>query len=114
MRVTRKMCETQVELLNRALGRPTAAWRSTVNGRPRTWRPHASLTAQIGNFHIHSNSPGDGLTRYQLGEMRNEHGGISIVDNRTCLGASEFYTFLRGILAGVDLGHAHNPKERNK
>lgn len=104
MRVTRKMCETQVELLNRALGRPAESW-TKVNGR---------FTAQLGNFHIHSNSPGDGFTRYQLGEMRNEHGGISIVDNRTCLGASEFYTFLRGMLAGVDLGHAHNPKERNK
>lgn len=105
MRVTRKMCETQVELLNRALGRPAESWLHTNNGRN---------YAQIGNFHIHSNSPGDGLTRYQLGEMQNEHGGISIVDNRTCLGAAEFYTFLRGLLAGVDLGHAHNPKERNK
>jgi hypothetical protein len=94
MRTTRKGLEFGVEQLNKRLQLPTTAYTRKADGK---------LVANIGNLHICSNSPGDGVTRFQLAQMMNEQGGINVVGNRTLLGASAFEDYLRGIQEGIEL-----------
>lgn len=84
MKVTRKMLEAQVAHLNRNLNRPAEPWTRTDSG----------FHANIGNFHIASNSPGDGWTRYQLHEMVTEGGGVH---QHFSGNNQDMFAYLRGI-----------------
>lgn len=95
MRTTKRRLEFLVEQINKELNRPMTSWTRSKDGK---------LTGNLGNFHLSSNAPGDGVTRYELHEMANEQGGIHLIVNRCFLGAGSFDDFLIGFLEGIRLG----------
>lgn len=52
-RVTQKMLDTKVEILNKHLGRPTTPWTFAPDGTHGEWN--------VGNIHIHSDGMGIAL-----------------------------------------------------
>jgi hypothetical protein len=90
-----------VASINARTGRPLKPWRQVAVTDEDPFAPH--LRAEVGHLFIDAHSPGDGWTRYRLGEMVNEGGGMSHVATSQAFKRGEFEAFVRGILTGLDL-----------
>jgi hypothetical protein len=91
-RISRKHLESQVATINRMLGAPSESY-ALVGDR---------YKANIGNYHIGANTPGDRYgTRFCLQQTINEGGGVHVVSGTEVCGAQAFADVLSAMISGI-------------
>ena len=91
-RTSRRTLTALVGYINKACGYPLNASQ---------WEPHRKAYAR--GYAIYANSPGDGVTRYQLHFYSGKGSGVqSDCSWSYSLGAAQFEGKLRAFLAGLD------------
>ncbi len=87
-RITRKTLDAYCEMLNRFNGHQLAAWRRTESGE---------LIANVGSYYVSASNGG-----YNLAQMANESGGISLPLAHGHVPARELYNLMRAYSMGIE------------
>jgi hypothetical protein len=99
-RISRKHLESKVATINHLLGAPEYPYYVPQPGAPDN--DGRGPRANIGNYHIGENAPGDRYgTRYCLQRMINEGGGVSVVSGTEVCGAQAFADVLSAMISGI-------------
>jgi len=91
-RISRKHLDSKVATINSLLGAPPEPY-SLQGGR---------YMANIGNYHIASNAPGDRYgTRYSLERIVTDGGGVTVISGTQVCGAQAFFDVLSAMISGI-------------
>jgi hypothetical protein len=89
-RITKRVLQNQVLVLNRKLGLPPTPWTITKEGR----------TANVGHLLLEVDDAGDGVNRYHIRRIMNERGGQELMSP---VGTGpEIAGYLKGVLDTLD------------